>query len=227
MFFSDWDKKYKDSKISKTLLWEYDLSKFDWHDMRVVVVQRIIERGWMSDFYAGINLYGGLDNFREIIKDIPVLSDIDTAFVCNVFHLKKEELKCYTRKHSREIDCITYDFPCIKNIITDNNIRLYSKEDIAAMKLSTIADNGTRIKDFIDIAYLSTECTLSEMLKAYDLKFSNSNSLRALKGLNYYDDINFNEPVLMLGGIFQWDKIKERLLDMQTFPDKIFSRLQM
>ena len=103
MFFSDWEQKSKDAKISESLLWEYDLSRFDWYDMRTVVVQRVIERGWMKDFYAAIKLYGGLDHFREIIKNIPVLADIDIAFVCNVFNLNKEELKCYTRRQSRQI----------------------------------------------------------------------------------------------------------------------------
>lgn len=102
MFFSDWEQKSKDAKVSESLLWEYDLSRFDWYDMRTVVVQRVIERGWLNDFYAAIKLYGGLDSFREIIKNIPVLSDIDIAFVCNVFNLNKEELKCYTRRRSRE-----------------------------------------------------------------------------------------------------------------------------
>lgn len=103
MLFSDWKDKSDDAKISKTLLWEYDLSRFNWNDMRTLVVQRVIERGRRSDFYAAIKLYGGLDNFRNIIKDIPVLSDIDVAFVCNVFNLKKEELRCYTRKQLREL----------------------------------------------------------------------------------------------------------------------------
>lgn len=102
MFFSDWEEKSKNAQISNSLLWEYDLSSFDWYGMRTVVVQRVIERGWLKDFYAAIKLYGGLDNFREIIKDIPVLSNIDMVFVCNIFHLKKEELRCYTKKQSRE-----------------------------------------------------------------------------------------------------------------------------
>jgi len=45
--FTDW-KERKDIKdtISKSLLWEYDLTNFDWDDMKTVVVQRVIERGW-------------------------------------------------------------------------------------------------------------------------------------------------------------------------------------
>ena len=101
MIFDDW--REKDIKnISRSLLWEYDLNNFDWNDMKVVVMQRVIERGWMDDFYAAINIYGGIDKVREIIKNIPVLSEKDMNFVCAIFKLKKEDLKCYTRKQLRE-----------------------------------------------------------------------------------------------------------------------------
>lgn len=99
----DFDKsyKFKDAKISKTLLWEYDTSKFDWDAMRVLVVQRVIERGWPEDFYAAINMYGGLEKFKEIIREIPALSPKDICFVCTTFDIKKETLKCYIREQSR------------------------------------------------------------------------------------------------------------------------------
>jgi hypothetical protein len=45
MLFRDWKKKSIGTEISKTLLWGYDLSDFDWNDMRVLVMQRVIERG--------------------------------------------------------------------------------------------------------------------------------------------------------------------------------------
>ena len=61
----------------------------------------MIERGWMSDFYAAIRLYGGLDNFKQIIKELPYLPDRDMDFVCKIFELKKDELSCYTRKQLR------------------------------------------------------------------------------------------------------------------------------
>lgn len=89
------------SSISPSLLWEYDLSHFDWRKSRKIVVQRVIERGWLKDFYAAFNLYGGIEGFREIIKEVPNLSPMDMNFVCIVFNLKKEELKCYTRKQLR------------------------------------------------------------------------------------------------------------------------------
>ena len=103
MTIFDEDKTYTgDSSISPSLLWEYDLSHFDWWKSRKIVVQRVIERGWLKDFYAAFNLYGGIEGFREIIKELPSLSPRDMNFVCIVFNLEKEELKCYTRKLSRE-----------------------------------------------------------------------------------------------------------------------------
>lgn len=99
--FDDY-KKYGACSVSPSLLWEYDLSDFDWWKSRKIVVQRILERGWLEDYYAGFNLYGGIEGFREIIKEVPFLSPRDMNFACIVFDLKKEDLKCYTRKLLRE-----------------------------------------------------------------------------------------------------------------------------
>lgn len=91
-----------DYEISPTLLWEYDLDTFDWEKSKRLVVQRIIERGRLEDFAAGIKLYGGIEAFREIIKEVRHLGPKDMTFVCHYFNLKKEELECYKRKLLRE-----------------------------------------------------------------------------------------------------------------------------
>ena len=55
MLFDDW--KDKDPlEVSPTLLWDYDLSTFDWEKGKVIVVQRIVERGWDNDFYAAMQV---------------------------------------------------------------------------------------------------------------------------------------------------------------------------
>lgn len=101
MFFDDWQ-QHTDAKLNRSLLWDHDFENFDFNGMKTLVVQRVIERGWPEDFYAAINMYGGLDNFICIIKDVPVLNDRDRTFVCRVFNLKNEELKCYSHKFSRQ-----------------------------------------------------------------------------------------------------------------------------
>jgi len=89
-------------QINRGLLWDYDLSCFDWTAMRRVVVQRVIERGREEDFLAIFSLYGGIEGVREIVRDeIAWLSPKDMSFAYKIFGLKKEDLKCYTRAQSR------------------------------------------------------------------------------------------------------------------------------
>lgn len=57
------------------------------------MVQRILERGWLKDFYAAFNIYGGIEGFREIVKEVPYLSPRDINFVCIAFNLKKGRAK--------------------------------------------------------------------------------------------------------------------------------------
>ena len=81
------------------MLWEFDLEKFDWQQMRNEVVQRVLERGRMDDFYAILNLYG-VEGVKEALREIPYMNDKDMNFACIAFDLRKEELKCYTKKQS-------------------------------------------------------------------------------------------------------------------------------
>lgn len=120
------------------------------------------------------------------------------------------------------IDCIRFNYPHIKEPDIADGVRLESIPDIIAMKLDTISHNGTRIKDFIDIATLSSQYSLNEMLKFYLAKYPNANVLMPVKSLVYFGDINFNESVVMLNGAFDWEKVARRLMDMTEQPNKIF-----
>lgn len=101
MLFSDYT-KHNIKEVNPKLLWEYDLSDFDYQDMRNVVVQRVIERGWPNDFYAILNLYGE-QGVKEAIKKIPTLNKVDTNFVSVVFNIPLNELRCYNGKRSKEL----------------------------------------------------------------------------------------------------------------------------
>ncbi|WP_204985864.1 nucleotidyl transferase AbiEii/AbiGii toxin family protein [Mucilaginibacter psychrotolerans] len=52
-----------------------------------------------------------------------------------------------------KVDFITHAYPLVLPLIVDEDVRMAGPEDIAAMKLNAIASNGTRLKDFIDIAF--------------------------------------------------------------------------
>lgn len=122
-----------------------------------------------------------------------------------------------------KIDCITHPYPLLQNPLEEEGVRLYSQPDIIAMKLSAIADNGSRLKDFIDIAYLSTQYSFQEMLGFYVQKFPTSSPLRPLKGITYFDDIDHEETVVMLESTYSWQKITDRLQAMTAHQSKVFA----
>lgn len=93
-------KEYPDAQINPSLLWEYDLSDFDFQQMRNVVVQRVIERGWPADWHAILNLYGE-KGIKDAIKVIPYMNDKDMNFVSKVFHVPLSKMKCYEKKRSQ------------------------------------------------------------------------------------------------------------------------------
>lgn len=87
-------------RMNTALLWEYDMEDFDWQKSKTVVAQRVVELGTPEDFYAAFDLYSGIEGFREILKTVPYLNELDQHFVCTFFNLKKEELRCYIKKLS-------------------------------------------------------------------------------------------------------------------------------
>ncbi len=124
-----------------------------------------------------------------------------------------------------QIDCIAHQYPWISKTNDIGQIRLAGIKDIAAMKLNAITGNGTRVKDFIDIAYLSAKMSLNQMLNAYKEKYK-SNTIMPLKALVFFNDINFNEPIKMADKEhFDWKTIETRLQLIHKLPDKIFEKL--
>ena len=125
-----------------------------------------------------------------------------------------------------QLDCIAHQYPWINSFNLVENIRLASFDDIAAMKLNAIAGDGTRIKDFIDIAFLSCKIPLNKMLDGYEMKY-NSNPIIPIKALAYFEDINFDEPIKMThDSKLNWDEIEKRLKNMQDYPTRIFQALK-
>lgn len=124
-----------------------------------------------------------------------------------------------------QVDCIAHSYPWIRPFVEEEGIRLASIEDICAMKLNAIAGNGTRIKDFVDVAYLSSMFSLRQMLSFYEEKY-HANPLMPLKGIVFFDDINKAAPVKMTDGKpLDWKKIEKRLLAMEKSPNKVFESL--
>jgi hypothetical protein len=99
-----------------------------------------------------------------------------------------------------------------------------SIKEITAMKLNAIGINGTRLKDFIDLVFLSSYLSLNNMLAAYEFKYQTRNLVLVLKSSNYFTDINFKEPIQLINKEYHWELIKDRLTQMVSKPDIVFEK---
>jgi predicted nucleotidyltransferase component of viral defense system len=99
----------------------------------------------------------------------------------------------------------------LKPLITIDKIRMYSVEDIAALKLNAVCGRGTK-KDFYDIYLLLQHISLKNLLAYYEEKFQSDNSWMALKSLQYFEDAEENEPPELLIEFPTWELIKEFII---------------
>lgn len=152
-----------------------------------------------------------------------MLSDLEDKYKFQLDYRSKNTLK--GEIGGVKVDLITHNYPLVKPLLNFDSVRMASPDDIAAMKLNAISGNGTRLKDFIDIAYLSSFMTLSQMVDAYEEKYSSRNPAMVIKALDYHKDINFNEPIEMLEGKYKWKDIEQRLGQMTLYPTKVFTQI--
>jgi len=121
-----------------------------------------------------------------------------------------------------KIDFVAHIYPLLNPPVLEDEIRFYSLQDIACMKLLAISDNGTRLKDFVDIAFLSTQMSLIEMLTCYQKKYNRPNFYHAVKGLSYFDEIDFDTTIDLINGAFDWKKIEKRIRAMIKYENRVF-----
>jgi len=94
-------------------------------------------------------------------------------------------------------------------------VKLYTEEDIAAMKLNAIAGNGTRSKDFVDLYFLLKKYSFEQLLQFYKTKYQTRNILHVIKSMVYFDDISLQDwPELILEKNLNLQKIKKNIEKM-------------
>ena len=166
---------------------------------------------------------------KSIDIDLFSLLSFDTMtfleFLIEKYHFEDEFQAKNTLKGTIDgvkIDFLTHAYPLVEALNCENGIRFAGIRDIAAMKMNAIVGNGTRLKDFTDVAFLSSHICFSDMLDAYCKKYTSVNPVIAAKAITYFDDIDFNVPVELIHGRLQWKKIEKRIHQMLRYPDRIF-----
>jgi hypothetical protein len=145
-----------------------------------------------------------MHNFR-----LPVFSDIALqGFIGNV-----------------KVDLVHYNNGFLNSPIVGEGIRMANLEDIAAMKLEAIANVQNRLKDYVDIAFMSPHLSLKQMLASFKKKFDYDESL-VIRSLGVFSEIQHSEDIFLMKGKFEWRKISERIIDMINNPSLTFKPIQ-
>lgn len=108
-----------------------------------------------------------------------------------------------------KVDFVNYAYPWLNGIVQEQDLRLASKKDIAAMKLAAITGRGAK-KDFTDLYFLLNEFSLAEMMRMYEKKYADGSTFMVLKSLVYFDDAETEEMPEMLMPA-SWDIIKSTI----------------
>jgi hypothetical protein len=110
-----------------------------------------------------------------------------------------------------KIDLIAHQYRLVNDIDIDDGVRSVSLGDIAAMKLNAIYNNGSRLKDFVDMYALLELFTLNQMLLTCHYKYPDLAMDIVKRSLTYFEDIDFTNPVKFSGPEVPWLVIAGRL----------------
>jgi hypothetical protein len=110
-----------------------------------------------------------------------------------------------------KIDVLAHKYSLVGNLEVVEGIRMVSLLDIGAMKLNAIYNNGTRLKDFVDMYALLQYFPLEQLLKGFEQKYPDIDILVVKNALLYHHDIQSEEPIDYIGPEIKWPIIADRL----------------
>ena len=149
-----------------------------------------------------------LDFFGNYSKEISTIIEIlNKRF--NVHIVKQSANILILSINDIKIDFVNYSYPLIHNLIHENDVRLLSIKDIAAMKLNAICGRGKK-RDFVDLYFLLKSFSLKEMITFYNNKFTDGSEAMVLRSLTYFKDADEEEDIILFTKE-KWDKIKENI----------------
>lgn len=124
-----------------------------------------------------------------------------------------------------KIDVIYHPFPWLEPTIEEDDVRLASLSDIAAMKMHAIINSGKRPKDFVDVAFLSMHYSYNQIKLLLLKRYPAYDPIMADKAIIYFGDIDelLIPEIRMLGYRFNFESIKTRIIKMTDYPDKVYS----
>ncbi|MBK7637860.1 MAG: nucleotidyl transferase AbiEii/AbiGii toxin family protein [Saprospiraceae bacterium] len=111
-----------------------------------------------------------------------------------------------------KIDIVRFPHPLIRPTLEIDGIRMYSPEEIIAMKVQAILGRGKK-KDFWDIAELLQHYTVKDFIDLHKEKYSTQNLyITVPQAIIYFDDADVSENPISLKGQ-SWKSVKKVIQD--------------
>ena len=85
---------YQLQDINPRIFWDTDLSTLDYEITAPFIIQRVLEYGELSDWYA-IKKHYGLERIVSVSKNLRSLEAEAVAWLCCLSNSKKEDFRCY------------------------------------------------------------------------------------------------------------------------------------
>jgi nucleotidyltransferase AbiEii toxin of type IV toxin-antitoxin system len=195
------------------------------------LLERLLSDSELSDFFlvGGTALALQIGHRQSIDLDLFKVSSFETAhlqdFLIKEYQFQIDKLGVNTLIGSIEgikTDFITHAYPLVNPLLEIENLRLASLEDIAAMKLNAISHSGQRLKDFVDVYFLLEILPFNAMIKAYSIKYPQSNLMIPMKAVAYFGDINFDQDKPMMVKNAPFKKVEKRLTSAVQKPNATF-----
>ena len=107
-----------------------------------------------------------------------------------------------------KVDIVRYPHPMIRPIQEVDGIRMYTPEEIIAMKVQAILGRGKK-KDFWDVAELLQHYTVKDFINLHKEKYTTQNLyITVPQAITYFDDANDSEDPVSLKGQ-TWNTVKD------------------
>ncbi len=85
--------------FSKNLFWDVDTDDIDIQENARFIIERVLMRGRMRDWFTLNRIYG-LDKIKEEALRIRYLDKVTLNFCSTFFHIPKTQFRCYNQPQS-------------------------------------------------------------------------------------------------------------------------------
>ncbi len=162
-----------------------------------------------------------IDLFTDSESDAQKLASVlSSKYQVDNLETENNTINCFIE--DVKVDCIAHCYPWIQPSIEVDSIRMASIQDIAAMKLNAIVQDGSRLKDFIDVYVMLEQKSLSELLLAYEHKYPNVSAITARKALLCHNDVRSNQKINLIKKNILWVNVVNRLKQANLDDKRIF-----